>query len=75
VAFSGLLFAISITFGQNAWMEAKTPPTDCNTAIRQQVVKQRQAKKDKLARALRDNLRRRKFAATDSENGGKEKGE
>jgi len=60
-------------------MEKKTPPdsqpNNSRGTTRPHVKKQQQEKKDKLASALRDNLRRRKFAAIDNDNGKEGKGE
>lgn len=44
-------------------MQKNTPQTEAKGIVRLQTKKQQQAKKDKLANALRDNLRRRKAAS------------
>jgi len=54
-------------------MDAKktpyNPADNTKGTIRPHVKKQQQQKKDKLASALRDNLRRRKIASLDSGQG------
>lgn len=55
-----------VFFRQNGMMNIRTPQSELSERAKLQAKEQQQLKKDNLAKALRDNLRRRKASISSS---------